>query len=280
MADGQSTGARTVQSEMNYFKESLGGKPAFGAPQGSANSWTTEKRIMTFHDASSWADPPTLEREGIMLAPFTTKVTDFRDREQLKDIYVGELETLMRRVTGAKHAVAFPNANVRYSPRRSEEAGGLQRPAGLAHVDVTMATAPGIGRNPIFEGEPEVLKPGQRLVGYNVWRVLSEPPHDIPLAVCDQRTVERSDLVVADGVYGKGESEFRSEAYLVKHNPAHRWIYFRDMTPNHALIFRAYETNDAGPTPVPHGAFTDPSCPADAVGRMSVEARVYVVFDE
>ena len=215
-----------------------------------------------------------------MLAPFSTRVTDFRDFEQLKNIYVGELEALMRRVTGAKYAVALPNANVRYSARRTDQAGSLQRPAPLAHVDVTMKTAPGIGNNPIFKCSPEVLKQGQRLVGYNVWRVLSNPPHDIPLAVADQRTVERSDLVLADGVYGKGENEIRSELYFVKHNPRHRWIYFRDMTPNHALIFRAYETNDAGPTPVPHAAFTDPSCPPDVVGRKSVEARVYVVFDD
>lgn len=278
MADG--AGGRTVQSEMVYFKEANGGKPHFGAPPGEPGSWTTEKRAMTFHDASSWADPPTLEREGIMLAPFTTKVTDFRDREQLKDIYVAELEELMRRVTGARYAVAFPGANVRYSQRRSDQAGSLQRPAPLAHVDVTMNTAPGIGHNPIFPKEPEVLKPGQRLVGYNVWRVLSEPPHDIPLGVADQRTVARSDFVMADGVYGKGENEIRSELYFVKHNPAHKWIYFSDMTPNHALIFRAYETNDAGPTPVPHAAFADPSCPEGVVGRKSVEARVYVIFDE
>ncbi len=281
MADGPA-GERTVQADMNYLKDvPFGGKPYFGAPPGSPGSWTTEKRVMTFHDASSWADPPTLEREGLMLAPFTTKVTDFRDRAQLKDIYAGELVELMRRVTGAKYAFAFSGANVRYSPRRTDQAGSLQRPAPLAHVDCSLHSAPGIGRgNPIFKSEPEVLKPGQRLVGYNVWRVLSDPPHDIPLSVADQRTVSREDFVLADGVYGKGENEIRSELYFVKHNPAHKWIYFRDMTPNHALIFRAYETDDAGPTPVPHAAFTDPSCPEDAVGRKSVEARVYVIYDE
>jgi hypothetical protein len=280
MADGETrTGERTVRAEINYFKSSLG-KPAFGAPRGSANSWETEKRLMTIHDASSWADPPRLDREGITLYPFKTAVTDFRDRDQLRTTYVGELEELMRQATGATYAVGFAGANMRFSQRRPEEVGGLSRPAPLAHVDVTARTAPGIGHNPIFPKEPEVLKPGQRLVGYNVWRVVSDPPHDIPLAVCDQRTVERADLVEADGVYGTGAQQFRSEAYLVRHNPAHRWIYFRDMTPGDALIFRAYETSDAGPSPVPHAAFTDPSCPETAPGRISVEARVYVVFDE
>ena len=100
------------------------------------------------------------------------------------------------------------------------------------------------------------------------------------LAVCDQRSVDRGDLVEADGVYGSGANEVRSEAYLVRHNPAHRWIYFRDMTPGDALIFRSYESGEAGYPGVPHAAFTDPSCPPSAPGRISVEARVYAIFDE
>ena len=52
MADGRTTSARTVQAEMTYFKSSIG-KPSFGAQNNAA----TEKRIMTVHDASSWADP-------------------------------------------------------------------------------------------------------------------------------------------------------------------------------------------------------------------------------
>ena len=47
-----------------------------------------------------------------------------------------------------------------------------------------------------------------------------------------------------------------------------------------ALVFRAYENNDAGYPGAPHVAFEDPSCAPDAPGRVSVEARVYVIFDE
>ena len=146
---------------MLYFKSS-NGKASFGA----INNAETETKTMTFYDASSWAEPPTLDREGVMLASFTSSIKDMTNREEVSR------------------------------------------------------------------------------------------------------------------VYGKGAEEMRSELFFVKYNPAHKWIYFRDMTPRHALIFRAYETDNAGPTPVPHGAFTDPSCPKNAVGRMSAEARVYVIFDE
>jgi len=272
MADGSA--GRTVQAEITYF-ESAAGKPSFGA----INNAETEKRVMTVHDASSWSVPPTLEREGIALVPFTSMVKDFTDRDEVERIYGTELAELMRRVTGAKRAFGFGMGFVRYSQRYSEAPPG-GRPAPLAHVDVTLHTAPGIGTgNAFYRTPPEVLKPGQRLVGYNVWRVLSAPPHDVPLAVCDQRTVAWDDLVKADGVYGTGASEVRSEAYLVRHNPKHRWIYFSQMKPGDAMIFRAYETNNAGFAPVPHAAFVDPSCP-DAPGRISVEARTYAVFGE
>ena len=103
----------------------------------------------------------------------------------------------------------------------------------------------------------------------------------MPLTVCDARTVERADLVAADGVYDAGEPPWMTaEAYLVRHNPGHRWIYFSDMRPDEALIFRAYGNEPSWIPGAPHVAFADPSCPADAGPRISVEARAYAVYDE
>ena len=159
MADGR-TGNRTVQAEMTYFKSAVG-KPTFG----SEDNAQTERRVMTVHDASSWSDPATLDREGIALVPFTTAIKDFRDRDAVKKTYGGELAELIRGATGARYAFGFGIGHVRYSPRYPL-APPNSRPAPLAHVDVTPRAAPGIGSgNPFFQSKPEVLKPGQRLVG-------------------------------------------------------------------------------------------------------------------
>jgi hypothetical protein len=53
-----------------------------------------------------------------------------------------------------------------------------------------------------WAGQPSLFREGVALVRhetavYNVWRVLSPPPQDMPLAVCDARTVAREDLVAA-----------------------------------------------------------------------------------
>jgi len=115
-------------------------------------------------------------------------------------------------------------------------------------------------------------------VGYNIWRVLSEPPQDVPLAVCDARSVAPQDLVPADGVYDDGDPSkwWELEAYLVRYNPAHRWLYFRDMQLDEVLLFRSYDSDRrAG---VPHSAFDDPTCPPDGPPRVSIEARAYAVY--
>lgn len=281
MSARQQREARTVEGVINYFG-SAPEKPTFHAQDQSRDNWRPDRRKIVFHDARTLRDPPTLAREGITLVPHKTAVRDFRDREDVARIYGDELADLVRQVTGAKYAVGFGMAHMRFSPRRPEyKQSPNTHPAHVPHIDVTRRTAPGLAPNTFFSKKVESLKPGQRLVGYNVWRVVSEPPQDWPLAVCDVRTVAWDDLVEADGVYDIGEEPWlRAEAYLIRYSPAHRWLFFSNMRPDEALIFRAYESDEAGLPGVPHVAFEDLTCPPEAGGRVSVEARAYTIFDE
>jgi hypothetical protein len=210
-------------------------------------------------------------------------VRTYRDPEELKGVYLAEVEDLVRRVTGASRVFMLPGGGmVRYADRSPYFRSGMNtQPARFPHVDFTPNTAPGLADN-VFGSRALELKTGQRLIGYNIWRVFSDPPQDVPLAVCDARTVSHDDLMPADGVYDEGEDRSRwweLEAYLLRHNPRHRWIYFRDMRPDEALMFRAYDNAPGHPPGVPHTAFDDPSCPPGGPARVSVEARAYVVFD-
>jgi hypothetical protein len=280
MADGYGSG-RSVEATVSYF----GGapeKPRFHAKDHRRDNWRQDVRKAVFHDARTWPTPPSLAREGVTIAPHKTRITNFEDRDEVRRCYGQELAELIREVTGAKRAVGFPFGNVRYSPRSNRfMEGANSQPAYFPHVDCTPKTAHGLVPSPFFGIDAEPLAPGERLVGYNVWRVISEPPQDMPLAVCDVRTVAREDLIEADGVYDAGEPPWMTaEAYLVRHNPAHRWIYFSDMRPDEVLIFRAYGNEAAWIAGAPHVAFQDPTCPPEAGPRISVEARAYVVFDD
>ena len=50
---------------------------------------------MTIENARSLEDPPTLEREGIMLARHASEIRDFRDAAEVRQRYPGDLEALI-----------------------------------------------------------------------------------------------------------------------------------------------------------------------------------------
>ena len=278
-ADGAQV-RRTVEGQIGYFGDAPA-KPTFHAQDHGRDNWRPDPHPVVFHDARSWATAPSLEREGFALVPHRTAIKDFADREAVRANYGQELADLIREVTGARKVVGFPFGHMRFSRRSARyKTGSNSQPAHFPHVDCTPRTAHGLVESRVFGIAKETLKPGERLVGYNVWRVISEPPQDTPLAVCDVRTVARDDLIEADGVYDMGERPWMtSEAYLVRHNPAHRWAFFRDMRPDEALVFRAYGNEPEWIAGAPHCAFDDPTCPADAGARVSVEARAYAIFD-
>ena len=63
------------------------------------------------------------------------------------------------------------------------------------------------------------------------------------------------------------------------YNPAHEWHYYRDMTRDEVLVFKAHDTDPHRAGRVPHTAFTDPTCPAGVPTRASVEMRGLALFD-
>ncbi|MFX6888168.1 CmcJ/NvfI family oxidoreductase, partial [Acinetobacter baumannii] len=61
------------------------------------------------------------------------------------------------------------------------------------------------------------------------------------------------------------------------YNPAHRWYYVPRMTADEALLLKCYDSATDGRTRFcPHTAFVDPTTPADAAPRESIEVRTLV----
>jgi hypothetical protein len=114
----------------------------------------------------------------------------------------------------------------------------------------------------------------RRSAQYNVWRVLTPPPQDVPLAECDARSLAREDFIAADASFDRdGAILFSFETWLLRHDPAQRWAYFPDMRADEALIFKTHDTDLSVAHCVPHGAFDNRDCPPDAQPRVSIEMR-------
>jgi hypothetical protein len=109
--------------------------------------------------------------------------------------------------------------------------------------------------------------------------VLTPPPQDVPLTVCDARTTSTDDVTVGDAVIdAPDEPERRFESSLYHANPAHRWFWFSDMQPDEALVFKAFDSDLDRVQGCPHSAFDHPDCPPDVPPRASAEIRAFAFY--
>ncbi len=226
-----------------------------------------------------------LDREGFALVHHVSAVEDF-DLIQVDPAvdqrYVDEITDLLAHTTGASRAFMLGGGKKRYGESATDKLESLSnaKPARYPHADNTDTSSAALV-DMIATFVPDLdLARYSRWALYNLWRATTPPPQDFPLAVCDARTLTRADEVTVKAITeeaGAGEIRHDTTGYL--YNPAHRWYYFRDMTPDEVLVFKAHDTDPKRACRVPHTAFTDPTCPAGVPTRASVEMRGLALFD-
>lgn len=237
----------------------------------------TEEVRAFIHDLRG-AAPPSLDEEGFALIDQRTAVRDFTDPDELDRVYLPEAEELVRAATGASAAWSLPRPVLR-SERHGHLEGGVvrDRTAPMPHVDYPSTSIPFlIGAAEQRMGRP--APPWRRFRLYNLWRSLSEPPQDRPLALCDLRTVDARDLVSAEAIANPGALAYSTEFQMLLPNPRHRWCYFSDMTPGDVLLFQQVDSAATGPSGCPHTSVSAPRAKG-AVPRLSLEVRVCAFFD-
>jgi hypothetical protein len=114
----------------------------------------------------------------------------------------------------------------------------------------------------------------------NVWRG-TKPVENMPLAVCDARSVDKADFLRVS--LGKPEGGFKDSmpaGLNMAFNPRHRWYYFPFMQPDEALVFRLFDTGNPEWKMTGHSAFIDPTSDPASPKRQSFEVRTIAVFDE
>ena len=268
---------KSVQARINYTG------PMNEKPRYHAMDPTRDVHVLDPHSVQIRPirrEDARLEREGFQVVPHTTAVRSFLDSQELERVYFPEVRDLIMNVTGARAAAVAAAPFVRFG-ERSAQSGKLRnsRPARFVHIDYGDGRGQALAEQ-LFATLADHSWRYQRFVHYNIWRVLTPPPQDVPLAVCAARSLAREDLVEALAVFDfAGVPERTADSYVIRHNPAHRWHYFRDMTPAEALVFVTNESDPSRPHHVPHVAFDDPTCPASAVPRSSVEVRGVAYFE-
>jgi hypothetical protein len=263
--------ARSVEGTVNYVGE-MAQRPRYYANDHSRDLLNLDPRKIVIEDARKRSMAPSLQEEGFELFAHTSAVEDFKDAAEVARLHPKEIEQLLLNVSGADCVVISSPGVLRFG-EGSTEAGKYSNsmPARFIHVDISDATAEQFAQRSMPRESGRSMR---RFAHYNVWRAFSAPPQDIPLTVCDSRSVQLADLMCADAIFDeKDKPEWSFEGWVLRHNPAHRWSYFSGMTRDEALIFKTNDSDPTQPHCVPHSAFNDPSCPKEAPSRASIEMR-------
>jgi hypothetical protein len=216
-----------------------------------------------------------LDEAGFTLVTHESAVRDFTDRAALDAVYRPEISALVSDISAADVVLVNSPGILRFS-ERSAQSGALDnsRPARFAHVDVSDATA-----RAFAERAAPGNRPLARFVHYNIWRALSAPPQDVPLTLCDARTVAADDLIAADAVFDSPDKpEWSFEGLVLAHAPGHRWHWFPDMHRGEALIFKTHDSDRRRAHCVPHVAFDNRAAPEHAAPRVSLEMRALALW--
>ena len=220
-----------------------------------------------------------LDTHGFAPVQAPTAVRDFHDPAEVAQVYVPEVRALLRRVAGCAEAVVSSPGLVRVSRRASERPAGAAPTGNFAHADFSLKSGEYWLRRTLPPEEAEArLK--KRYAIFNVWRTFSPPPQDVPLALCDARSVAPSDIQNCTITLGRLGTEITWENTAYLHNSDHRWFYWSDMRRDEAFIFRSFDSHPDFEGHVPHTAFEDRSCPDSALPRSSLEIRLLAFYED
>ncbi len=213
-----------------------------------------------------------LERNGFVLVEHASAVRDFFDADELKRTYYPEIEALVKRIAGAERVVVFDHT-LRSGDEGEREASLLREPVLSAHNDYTEWSGPQRVRELMGDEAERLL--ARRFAIVQVWRPIASPLQSNPLAMADARSVAPSDLLIAERRYPHRVGQ----TYRLKYSAAHRWFYFPRMRRDEAIVFKVYDSEKDGRARfTPHTSFDDPSTPAGAPPRQSIEARALAFF--
>ncbi len=268
--------APTVTGAFNFARDKNGGGQ-FSNTRPELSKQDMRQVEVEIRNARAWPEAPSLQREGLMITAHEVPEPDWDDRKWLESVYVPSCIELVKRETGATRAVSLYPALVR---RVDYQAHKFSAPtAGFLHLDQPRDTA-------IELGQQRSSAAGLSFDGgiiYNIWKCLTPPPQDYPLAVADRRSILEEDMVYGETVeyIGQGAEEFKYVSPYYAMLPSERQVfyYYPDMVPEESLLFIGADLDESQPLGCAHAAFRHPAPDGDCVPRASVEVRVFALFD-
>ncbi|MBO22907.1 MAG: methyltransferase [Rhodospirillaceae bacterium] len=265
-----------VEASVNYVVDN-GIKPVtYISPYGESNrrDETPDHRTVPIYDGRTIAEQLTLDDNGFEFHNSPTAVTDFMDSAQIETVYNAEVEKIVAAATGAPRVLVFDHT-LRVEDAEARKMKKLREPVRVVHNDYTDLSGPQRVRDLLPPNEADTaLK--KRYVYINVWRSISGAVEEAPLGICDAQSIAEGDMILMDLKY----DDRVGEIHRTKYNPDHRWVYFPCMQPDELILLKCFDTETDGRARwTAHSAFDDPTSPADAAPRQSIETRTIAFYD-
>jgi hypothetical protein len=265
----------TVQATLNYIVSN--GETLFTQTSGPGSldvrtGGTPDPRPVAMHNGRPHVKEFALERDGFRFVRHDTKMRDFFDEAEVRSTYYREMEELIKAESGAKRVVVFDHT-LRTADDELREKQKIREVVRRVHNDYTEWSGPQRVRDILPDEAEELLK--RRFAIIQVWRPIRHPVESTPLAIADARTVAFDDFVISERRY-PGRI---GQTYAITYNPAHQWYWFPRMRRDEALVFKVYDSaKDGRARWTAHTAFDDPTSPANARPRESIEIRTLAFF--
>jgi hypothetical protein len=272
-----------LEASITYLVPTSRVNRRFWAPGAEYNTGIYAPYPMTIRNARR-AGPFTLDEHGFCLGHHSTAIQDWEPQYGADSAYAHEVCDVAKQLCGADFVV--PLGGMLRSAGATRR--GVQPPAAEAHVDFTQRSAERLAEMLYRKARP-AGRGYRRFIAFSLWRALSPPPQDMPLALCDGSSlrddegthntkIDVEEIPTGDALLAPipGEEDMVA-ATIFHHSPAHRWWYFPDMQPHEVIFIKFYDSDHDKAWRAPHTAFRDTSRP-DAIERRSMEYRAVAYY--
>ena len=236
-----------------------------------------EETSVEVADMRAVEDELSIDREGFELHRYMTKVDDLYDEVAIKTNYYAEIKSLLMERFDASQVHIFDVT------RRSDATGGAHNPDGLrkpatrVHVDYTVRSGPQRARDVFGEQEyKRLIRVGAHIFQINVWRPITGPVENSPLALADAASIAEDELVATDQVF----ADRVGEIYHIAHSVTQHWYYASQMDRDEVILIKGWDSIDDGRALfTPHGALETIESRHNILPRESIEVRTFVVIE-
>jgi len=268
-----------VLATVNYFASTDGKAPYRWASEPPEDVPRTnvaeETHKVIVRDVRGRPDATGLDKTGFEFLLYPSKETSFDDEERVQKEYYSEVEDILKKRTGAHRVFIFDHTIRKHESKEDRPSKESRSHVQRVHINQTAEAAVQRVHDHMGDEAEQLLK--GRFCIINVWRPIENTVARSPLALADYRSIDKERDPVATRLLYPNKV---GGTFDVRFNPSHEWKYLADQTVDEVTLIKCFDSDASKARMTPHTAFWDPTSPADAPERQSIEVRALVFIND